>query len=167
VLLALSQAAFALPTVLIVSTVMLVVLLAAVQASVSVTQSLDTQYKDKLSKEAAESGIAMAKACLAANANVVQWTDARPLKPNTDCTGGEPSVTCPASSTDASCYVLNTTSFRTKFSVGVTVSGTPAITEITSMGIADEVRKTSGTPINRLTYTIRLNVSDLSNQRAY
>ena len=158
------QPAFALPTVLIVATVMLIVLLAAIQTSVSVSQTINSQYKEKISKEAAESGIAMAKACLALPPYSIQWADTRSLKPSTDCSGGDLTI-CPASSTSAACYVLINSGFRTKFSVGVTINGSN--TEIISKGFADEIRKTSLTPVNRTTYTIKLNVSDMVNQRAY
>ena len=79
--------AFALPTVLIASVVLLMVLAISVTATVAVRTGLKNQYYVQLAQVAGEAGTAMAKACLAANANVPLWTDAKPLTPATDCSG--------------------------------------------------------------------------------
>lgn len=95
------EKAFALPTILIASVVMIIVMLAAIQSVVSIRIALDNQYYDKLAQEAAESGATMAASCI--KAGNVSWTV---LKPNTDCTGsgGTP-------------YLLSTPNIRTSFSV--------------------------------------------------
>lgn len=79
--------AFALPTVLIASVVLLMVLAASVTATTALRTTLKTQYYTQLAQVAGESGVAYAKACLAASGNVPQWTDAKPLMPSTDCSG--------------------------------------------------------------------------------
>jgi hypothetical protein len=79
--------AFALPTVLIASIVLLMVLAVSVTATAAVRTTLQNQYYVQLAQVAGESGVAYAKACLAANGNVPQWTDAKPLTPATDCSG--------------------------------------------------------------------------------
>jgi len=82
-----SQKAFALPTVLIASTVMLAVLtvtLASVQSGVGV--ALENAHYSRYAKSAAQSGIVMAKACLNTNNYSPTWTT-NPLKPNTNCAG--------------------------------------------------------------------------------
>jgi len=81
--------AFALPTVLIASVVLLAVLAVSVTATASVRTALQNQYYTQLAQIAGEAGVAMAKACLAANGNVPLWTDAKPLTPATDCSGTE------------------------------------------------------------------------------
>lgn len=73
---------FALPTILIASIVMLMVMLVAVQAASSVSVGLQSQYYNKLASEAAESGLAQARACIAMNES--SWTS---LTPNSDCSG--------------------------------------------------------------------------------
>lgn len=81
---------FALPTVLLVSTVMLVILVASIAAAASSRVSLDSQYYNLLAKQAAQSGIARATECLAANGYTPQWSTAaagRDLRPNSTCTG--------------------------------------------------------------------------------
>lgn len=106
---------FALPTVLIASVVMLTILAVSVSSVTAVRTSLKTQYYEQLAKEAGEAGVAYAKACLAKNSNVPLWTDAKPLLPNTDCSGTPvPGVTCPA---NARCSVLSTAALRSSFSV--------------------------------------------------
>jgi hypothetical protein len=79
--------AFALPTVLIASIVLLTVLAVSVTATAAVRTTLKNQYYIQLAQVAGESGVAYAKACLAANGNIPQWTDAKPLTPATDCSG--------------------------------------------------------------------------------
>lgn len=81
------QKAFALPTVLIASVVLLIVLAVSVTATATVRETLKSQYYTQLAQVAGEAGVAMAKACLAASGNVPQWTDTKPLTPATDCSG--------------------------------------------------------------------------------
>lgn len=82
-----NRGGFALPTVLIASVVMLIVLSVAVSSVASVRTTLKTQYYEQLAKAAGEAGVAYAKACLAKNGNKPLWTDAKPLRPSTDCAG--------------------------------------------------------------------------------
>ena len=79
--------AFALPTVLIASIVLLMILAVSVTATAAVRTTLKNQYYVQLAQVAGESGVAYAKACLAASGNIPQWTDAKPLTPATDCSG--------------------------------------------------------------------------------
>lgn len=79
--------AFALPTVLIASVVLLMVLAAAVTATTAVRTSVKVQYYTQLAQLASESGAVYARACLAANNNIPKWTDTQPLTPATDCAG--------------------------------------------------------------------------------
>ena len=95
---------FALPTVLIASVVMLTILTVSVSSVAAVRTALKSQYYEQLAQVAGEAGVAYAKACLAKNGNVPQWTNAAPLKPNTDCSGVDlAGVACPA---DAGCSVM-------------------------------------------------------------
>lgn len=107
----LARQGFALPTVLIASIIMLIVLLSAATASTSIRASLNAQYYNQLAREAAESGLARASDCLAASAYVPQWTDASPLRPNTSCNGGA------GCSVGSNCFVVTTGNVRTTFRV--------------------------------------------------
>lgn len=78
---------FALPTVLVAGVVMMIVLMAGLQATVSIRTALQSQYYEKLAQEASESGIVRAQACLRESSFTITWTVAKPLKPNTDCNG--------------------------------------------------------------------------------
>lgn len=79
---------FGLPTVLIASFVMLVVLSSVLSTvTAAVTARLDPLHYSQYSKSAVQSGLVMAKACLEANGYVPQWSDASPLRPNTNCSG--------------------------------------------------------------------------------
>ena len=81
--------AFALPTVLIASIVMLTILAVSVTATVAVRTTLKNQYYAQLAQIAGEAGVAYAKACLAANGNIPKWTNVKPLTPSTDCAGNQ------------------------------------------------------------------------------
>ena len=96
------EAAFALPTILIASVVMIIVMLASIQSVISVRIALDNQYYDKLAQEAGESGAAMAASCI--KAGTTSW--ASPLRPGTNCNGSGTST-----------YLLNIQNVRTSFSV--------------------------------------------------
>jgi len=135
--------AFALPTVLIAAVVLFIPLLAAFATISSIDVALTNQYTEKIMKEASQSGLTMAQACMAANNGSISWTDAKPLKPNTDCTGTE-KFSCPANSTTDGCYVLKNETYRTMFKVGVTTDASNNPTGVTSQGIFRQVRKTSG-----------------------
>lgn len=107
-----SNSGFALPTVLIASVVMLMVLLAGLTAASSSSAAIRQQYYDKLVSEATEAGLVRANNCLAASSQIVTWTDAKPLQPNTDCSGNVLS-----GSPAPSAYVLDGPTVKTTFSV--------------------------------------------------
>lgn len=110
--------AFALPTVLIASVVLLMILAVSVTATAAVRTTLKNQYYVQLAQVAGESGVAYAKACLAANSNIPQWTDAKPLTPATDCSGNVViyggSSSCPS---DPKCSVTVNGNVRSSFTV--------------------------------------------------
>lgn len=105
---------FALPTVLIASVVMMIILVASVSSVVAVRTALKTQYYEQLAKAAGEAGVAYAKACLAKNGNVPLWTDAQPLTPATDCAGNVLIANCPG---DPACSVTINDNIRSSFNV--------------------------------------------------
>lgn len=103
------QTGFALPTVLIVSLVMFAVLMAAASAVVVSRAALADQYYSNLSKQAAESALNYAQACVRASPLQGFWVDGVTLRPNTDCDGD---VIAGGSE-----YLIEDDSFRTTFSV--------------------------------------------------
>jgi Tfp pilus assembly protein PilX len=130
---------FAMPLVLISSIVMLIVLLGSLTSVTSTSSLMREQLYDKITKEAAESGVNMANACLTLNSNAITWTDAKPLKPNTDCSGNTIST---------SAYVLDTQNLKTSFKVpAATASG--GVQSIKATGVLSQVRTSGlGTPIS-------------------
>ena len=115
---------FALPTVIIASVVMMMVLLSGLTASSSVNTAIRSQYYNKLAQRTAESGVAFTQACLKKNNYVPQWSNANPLRPNTDCTGlADSGYSCPTPTSttgialEPRCGVIETNDLRTTFSV--------------------------------------------------
>jgi alpha-tubulin suppressor-like RCC1 family protein len=146
---------FALPTILIASVIMLTVLVSAVSATSSLRAGLDSQYYNQLAKEAAESGLARARECLAANGYVPQWSSST-LYPNTDCTGGYP---CTDSS---SCFVLQRSNVRTTFSVAPPTNQT--VSQLVQVqGTVQLLRSSNGDVWRTYTYAMSARVGiDLS-----
>ena len=133
----LNQKAFALPTVLIGSVVMIIVMLAAITATVSVSSAINAQYYNKLSLEAGESGIAMAVSCIDLN-DTATWLS--PLRPGTDCSGNgyNPNST--------SGYVLSATNIRTSFSVATPTVGADGTVQLVVTSTSELLRSSNGLP---------------------
>lgn len=95
-----SRRGFALATVLSASVAMLTVLTVAITLTTTIHTSLRRQQYALMVNIAKESGVAYAKACIAAQPeSYKQWSDDKPLTPETDCVG--------AKMDGASDYVLN------------------------------------------------------------
>lgn len=141
---------FALPTVMIASVVMLMVLLSGLVATSAVNSALREQYAQKQVSSAADAGLVMANACLQANNYEITWSESQPLRPNTDCFGDE-IVSCPNTSTDSRCYFTDAGSIRTKFRVDTTINKETVNVE----GSILNVRTTTGSIANVKTLTIR------------
>lgn len=132
--------AFALPTVLIVSIVMLTVLLAAVTAVSSIRTALNDQYYSQIAQEAGEAGAAMATACLRQNNYNPIWlsnpdSTKRVLKPNTLCDGN--------TNTSASAYVLDKASVKTSFTVSDVTTDVSGFVRVKSDGVLQLFRTSS------------------------
>lgn len=136
---------FALPTVLIASVVMLIVLSVSVSSVAAVRTALKTQYYEQLAKTAGEAGVSYAKACLAKNGNKPLWTDAKPLKPSTDCSGTQTlpaGASCPS---DPKCSVMVNNNLRSSFSVNKpTVNADGRALTIPNNGYVELLRSTTG-----------------------
>lgn len=131
------EAGFALPTVLLSSMVMLMILVTAVSVTSSVSRSLLEQRYTDLASLAANAGTVMATACLNQNGGQATWTDAKPLKPNTDCSGD------PVPGQSA--YVLEQDDVRTYFEVGQPLLGAGNVPiSAASKGFSEVLRTSSG-----------------------
>jgi hypothetical protein len=137
---------FALPTVLIASIVMLIVLLSSVSAASTIRVALDEQFYTKLAQEAAEAGQARADACLAASGYVATWTDASRLRPDTTCTG--------ATISGGNKYISQFGNIRTTFVVWAPVTGTASSATVTVVGTTELFRASGGTVNQSYTHTL-------------
>ncbi|HTJ72993.1 MAG TPA: ricin-type beta-trefoil lectin domain protein [Verrucomicrobiae bacterium] len=138
------QEGFALPTILIASVVMLIVLTSAVTATESVRTGLDRQYYDQLAREAAESGLAYAQYCLQNNGYLPSWSNSYPLRPDRDCSG--------VNSNGASQYIINQDNIRLTFSVPYPQNMTVSQLAI-STGTVELLRPSSGQVWRTYTYS--------------
>lgn len=111
---------FALPSILIASVVMLLVLVTAITSVVATRMALQDQYYSQLAREAAESGLEYATGCLNQDGASVTWSDSTPLQTNTNCSGVV-QVSCPTNVRNTRCGVIDSATLRTTFSVGAPV----------------------------------------------
>ncbi len=140
---------FALPTVLIASVVMMTVLVTAVASATASRSALQTQQYSQLARDAAESGLAMAQACIAAGTTT--W--ANPLRPGGTCAG------LAAQCGTSACYVMENTTVRTTFSAASpTVAGDATTVNVTG---TVELLKSSNGSVWR-TYTQKVNKQTVS-----
>lgn len=141
-----NNSGFALPTVLIASIVMLIVLLSAVSAASGIRSALDEQYYTKLAQEAAEAGQARADACLEANNYTAAWSDAARLRPDTTCAG--------VAISEASSYIAQSGTIRTTFSVWAPVTSSTGNVMVTVVGTTELIRSSNGTVRQSYTHTL-------------
>lgn len=141
---------FALPTVLVASAVMLGVLAAAVQSTVAVRNSLESQVYESDAKLAAESGIEHAIACMAENEQLITWTDENPLTPATNCSGivvtGRPA------------FIKDSEGVRTRYVVQAPQSAQGSFLAL-STGSTERIRASTGIPWRTYTSTQYANIT--------
>jgi len=146
-----TQRGFALPTVLISSVIMLMVLLSAATASSSIRTALNSQYYGQLAREAAEAGLARATDCLSGNGYVAQWSTSNPLRPNTPCSGGG------ACTSGTNCYIVSNGAIRTTFQVDEPLD--QSVSQLVSAtGRVDLVRKSDGSVWRSFSETVNARV---------
>lgn len=135
---------YALPTVLIASIIMLMVLLAAVTSTVATRSALSDQYYNKLAATAAEAGVEYAKACIIKNGSATWTTANKLLTPGLKCDGITFVGLVSTCEKNQDCYVVYVDEkIRTKFEVSFpTTIGTTYV--IKSKGTTELLRK-SGT----------------------
>ena len=143
---------FALPTVLIAGTLMLIVLTSALVAATSIRSTVQQQYYDQLAREAAESGLVQAKACVEGNDFDVTWDDSKPLQPNTDCNGDE-TASCAASANTVGCSVVTGTEYVTSYKVYPSYDAATHQLILKSEGNVSRIRQSSSTIMQLHSYT--------------
>ncbi|HEX7658421.1 MAG TPA: hypothetical protein VF444_02990 [Pseudonocardiaceae bacterium] len=136
---------FALPTILIASVVMLMVLTTAVLATSSTITSLNAQYYNQLAREAAESGVNMAEACLRLSNYRPTWSSTQPLSPKTDCSGNI------LSGHD---WLVNNGNVQSTFSVPVPRVSSDGSIQLVATGSVNLVRTSNGAVWRMYTQTM-------------
>lgn len=140
---------FALPTLLVVSVAMLIIMASAVSAVSTSRTALNGQYYNQLAREAAESGLARAKSCLQGSNYIATWgmgASGKPLRPNTSCAGGD------ACTSPASCFIISRPDLRTTFSVDAPTSTLAGVQTVT-VKASVELLRSSGSSQPWKTYT--------------
>jgi alpha-tubulin suppressor-like RCC1 family protein len=151
---------FALPTIVIASLVLFMVLVAAVGSASSIRASLDTQFFQQLAKDAAESGSAQANECLANNNYLATWTNASPLRPNTNCNGG-------AACTDvAKCFVVKTPNYNSSYSVGSVTDAGSGVQTFTITATVSLTRASTGAAWKTYSSTSRIQTGGQVNTKS-
>lgn len=146
---------FALPTVLITSVVMLMLLLAGMVTATSTNTSVRGQYHDQLAKEAAEAGVSLMIGCVRANGSMPSTGTWKP--DSTSCTNA-------AVDTGKSPYVMDTYSngdasrFRSWFEVAAPTDSGNGYYDINSVGYVTLYRGTSGVAATTLSRTVNLKI---------
>ena len=144
---------FALPTIIVVSVILFAILAAVMSTVSSVRSRLTDQYRQSLTRDAAESGVAYATYCYASQAGTLDTTEwpratsgaGQTLDSGDDC-NGKPNTTlnCGTPSESSQCYVVKSGNVRTTFSVARTdFSG--ASYRLKSTGTSTLVRASTGT----------------------
>ena len=158
---------FALPTMVLASLLVMMVLGVALSTISGVRAALDEQYYSQLVREASEAGIRYAEACYALTStgtDTTKWPKATSgqgatLDTGDDCNGIPLSTTtgCGTSAATAGCYVVNTPSVDTSFSVSVAnVQG--AVYTLSSVGKVMIVNQ-SGAVTRTVSSTLKYNTS--------
>ena len=139
---------FALPSVLIASVVMMIVLATSATAVTTTRTALRDQHYNQLAKEAAESGILMAEECV--NSGSTSWTN--PLRPSSNCSGMASQCTA------NNCYIVkdDDEGLTTTFQVTQT-SGASGVS-VTATGTASLVSAETGAVWKTYTQILRAEI---------
>ena len=134
---------FALPTVVIATVVMFMILVVAVGGVSSARVALDSQYYESQLRDAAESGVARASDCLGNSTMALNVV----VTPATNCDG---SAVTPARSS----FVLAQAAFRTSYEIKL-VSSTAQSKQVQITGKLDTLRVSNGTTDKSFTMPLR------------
>lgn len=162
---------FALPTIMIASVVMLMVLLSGLVSASSSNSAIRDQYYQKIAQQAAEAGGAMAEACLKRNNYIPTWST-NPLRPHTDCNGTQlAGFTCPtpngttATPIEPRCAIVESNGVRSTFQVSA-LSGSGAERTYTVTSTVYVMRASSRTVASTRTVELRNSVVFKNNPAA-
>ena len=127
---------FALPTVLIASVVMLMVLLSGLSAASSANAALRTQYENKIMSQAADAGMALVIGCLKQTGGPASWPI---LYPNSSCTTTVNTNLCPTTGAPAACFLVDEPTRKTTFTVSSAAAAADGSRRLTVRGILRKI----------------------------
>ena len=140
---------FALPSIMIASVVMLAVLATAVSSVTTTRTAIDEQYYQQLAREAAESGVIKAEACIVDSGYVVPWKDeGNTLRDDSDCEGLFIS---------GMTKFIETGTLRVSFEV-IDAEMDASLYRITSVGKVEQLRASNQSVWKTHTYTRKANI---------
>lgn len=143
------QRGFALPSVLIASVVMMIVLVTAVSAVTTSRTALNNQYYNQLAQEATESGALHAQECVFENQSVATWGSGmgdNGLRPGVDCNGA-PQCSTP------NCYLVLQDNVRTTYIVGEPTLSPDNSMKVQVVGITELLHPDTGSVRKQYTKT--------------
>ena len=141
---------FTLPSVMIVSIIMFGVLTLAMRFVSQSASSLRDIYYSQLAREAVESGVAHATECLKGNGYVAQWTNASPLRQNTNCNG--------AVDGSAPAFIVSGSTVRSSYHIGLPQSNSSGAQQITVVATVELLRSGTSTVWSSYTHSGYANI---------
>lgn len=137
---------FALPTVLISSVVLLLLLMVGIEGVANMRQNMDAQYYTQLAKEAAESGVQQLENCINKSfENDIPLTTSTVYTPNMQCDG--------SAMAGVSQYVLQTPRYRTTYSAQID-SSTVSTYKVRVQARIDLLRSSTGATWKTYDYSL-------------
>ena len=136
---------FALPTVMVAGTIMMIMFVATLATTTGIKAALDQQYVEQLQREAGEAGVQRAQQCFKSAGYAATWTST--LSPNDDCNGNAVA--------GQSAYVLDSSRIKTTYAVEV-----PSSPSQTFYAVTATVTKyrSSGQQSQSVSSTTRVNI---------
>ncbi|MBC7512548.1 hypothetical protein H7142_02745 [Candidatus Saccharibacteria bacterium] len=147
---------FALPTVMIASVVMLIVLVSGLSATTTINAALRAQFDNKLLEQSLDAGTNFAVRCIASNGGTAPWFG---LYPISACNNASATNVCPDAGTPANCFVVNTPDYKTTFTVGPASVDANGVDTVVITGRLIKIRASNSTTFGS-TATRVLSVGD-------
>lgn len=159
-----SERGFALPTIVLASVILMMVLAGALSIGASNNVVLREQYNNQLMREASEAGLQYATACyyqVVTTATAAQWPNAGTLDTGDDCYGTPMAGTnCGTLNATSACYVMSNSTTHTRFSVSYVPDATSATAvSFSAVGYVDKIRTSDGTAYSTLQTNVSKNFS--------
>lgn len=147
---------FALPSVMIASVVMLMVLTSALVAATSSNTALRTQYENDIVNQAVDAGKAFVVGCLQQTGGATNWPI---LYPNSSCTTTASTNLCPDTGAPTSCFLVDQATRETTFTVSAATANADGSRTLTVKGILRSINASGTTTVKEIVATSVLTVT--------